>query len=108
MPLLRCLGRSHSAQGQSGRISREPEAPGGPMMTTATPSSLPPGTMGLPFIGETRAFGRNPFRFLDDRQKRYGNVFKSSLFGRKIVFLAGTDGAEAFYRSDNISRARAH
>jgi cytochrome P450 len=64
--------------------------------------------MGLPFIGETLAFGRNPFRFLEDRQKRHGNVFKSSLFGRKIVFLAGTDGAEAFYNAENISRSDAH
>lgn len=70
---------------------------------TATPS-LPPGTMGLPLLGETLAFGRNPFRFLEDRQKRHGNVFKSSLFGRKIVFLAGTEGAEAFYDAQNISR----
>ena len=71
-------------------------------------ASLPPGAMGLPYIGETLAFGRNPFGFLEDRQKRHGNVFKSRLFGRNIVFLAGLEGAEAFYNADNISRADAH
>jgi cytochrome P450 len=64
--------------------------------------------MGLPLLGETLAFGQNPFRFLEDRRKRHGNVFKSSLFGRKIVFLAGTEGAQAFYDAQNISRADAH
>src|SRR5450755_843895 len=54
------------------------------------------------------AFGRNPFGFLEDRQKLYGNVFKSSLFGRRIIFLAGTEGAEAFYDGANISREDAH
>jgi cytochrome P450 len=78
------------------------------MSTTATPASLPPGSMGLPFLGETLAFGKNPFRFLEERRERHGNVFKSSLFGRKIVFLAGTQGAEAFYDAQNISRADAH
>jgi cytochrome P450 len=35
-------------------------------------------------------------------------VFKSSVFGRKVVFLAGTGRAEAFYTPENISRADAH
>src|SRR5258708_6406131 len=78
------------------------------MTMTTAPASLPPGTMGLPFLGETLAFGKNPFRFLEERQKLHGNVFKSSLFGRRIVFLAGTEGAEAFYDAQNISRADAH
>jgi len=71
-------------------------------------SPLPPGSMGLPLAGETLAFVSNVFGFLDDRQKRYGNVFKSSVLGRKIVFLAGTEGAEAFYNRENISRSDAH
>jgi retinoid hydroxylase len=64
--------------------------------------------MGLPLLGETPAFIGNVYRFLTDRQQRYGNVFKSSALGRKIVFLAGTEGAEAFYNPENISRADAH
>ena len=65
---------------------------------TGTPTlALPPGTLGLPYLGETLAFLRNPFRFLEDRQRRHGHVWKSRLLGRRIVFLAGTEGAQAFY-----------
>ena len=69
---------------------------------------LPPGAMGLPLIGETMPFIRDPFHFLTERQQRYGNVFKSSAVGRRLVFLAGTEGAEAFYDDDNITRLRAN
>ena len=64
--------------------------------------------MGLPLAGETLVFLRNPFRFLEDRQARYGPVFKSHVFGRRIVFLSGIEGAEAFYDTENISRSKAH
>jgi retinoid hydroxylase len=64
--------------------------------------------MGLPLLGETLAFVRNPYRFLEERQARHGNVFKSNVVGRKVVFLAGVDGAEAFYDGENISREDAH
>jgi retinoid hydroxylase len=64
--------------------------------------------MGLPFLGETRSFVRNPYAFLEERRRRYGNVFRSSVVGRKVVFVAGTDGAESFYDPDNVGRERAH
>jgi cytochrome P450 len=64
--------------------------------------------MGLPLLGESPAFLSNMFRFLSDRQKRHGNVFKSNVLGRKVVFLAGIEGAEAFYNAENISRSDAH
>jgi retinoid hydroxylase len=73
-----------------------------------TIAPLPPGSLGFPLLGETPAFLRNIFLFLEQRRQRYGNVFKSSALGRKIVFLAGIDGAEAFYDPENISRADAH
>jgi retinoid hydroxylase len=71
-------------------------------------ASLPPGRMGLPLVGETLAFVRNPYAFLEERRRRYGDVFRSNVVGRKVVFLAGTEGAEAFYDPDNIGRERAH
>jgi retinoid hydroxylase len=69
---------------------------------------LPPGAMGLPLLGETLAFLQNPFAFLEERQRRHGDVWKSRLLGRRIVFLSGIEGASAFFDDDNISRADAH
>jgi cytochrome P450 len=64
--------------------------------------------MGLPLLGETMAFVRNPYRFLDVRRGRYGEVFTSNVTGRRLVFLSGFAGAAAFFDGDNISRADAH
>ena len=50
----------------------------------------------------------SPFLFLDERKRRYGDVFKSRVLGRDIVFMAGLNAAEAFYDPDNISRSDAH
>jgi hypothetical protein len=69
-------------------------------------SRLPPGSMGLPLVGETPAFVRNPYRFLEVRRDRYGDVFKSSVTGRRVVFLSGIEGASAFYDPENIGRGR--
>lgn len=71
------------------------------------PAELP-GSMGLPLLGETPAFLSNVFRFLDQRRERHGPVFKSHVLGRRVAFLSGIEGAEAFYRSENITRADAH
>jgi retinoid hydroxylase len=71
-------------------------------------SRLPPGWMGLPLVGETLAFVRNPYGFLEVRRDRYGDIFKSNVTGRRVVFLSGIEGASAFYNPENISRADAH
>jgi cytochrome P450 len=76
-------------------------------MTADGRGPLPPGRLGLPFLGETLALQRDPFRFLEERQRRHGNVFTSRVLGRRVAFLAGAEGARAFY-SDSISRADAH
>lgn len=64
--------------------------------------------MGLPLVGETWAFLRDPYTFLEERQRRYGDVFRSAVLGRRVVFLAGVGGAETFYDPDLISRSDAH
>jgi cytochrome P450 len=71
-------------------------------------ASLPPGRLGLPWLGETLALLRNPLAFLHVRERRYGPVFKSRVLGRPTVFLGSREGAEAFYDAENISRDDAH
>ncbi|CAM8975396.1 unnamed protein product [Rhodiola kirilowii] len=52
---------------------------------------LPPGNLGLPFIGETlqliSAYRKeNPEPFVDERIKKFGNIFTTHVFGEATVF----------------------
>ncbi|KAL6848332.1 hypothetical protein ACP4OV_021626 [Aristida adscensionis] len=54
---------------------------------------LPPGSLGLPLLGETmQFFAPNPTcdvsPFVKDRVKRYGAIFKTSIVGRPVVVSA--------------------
>ncbi|XP_021748907.1 cytochrome P450 90A1-like [Chenopodium quinoa] len=55
------------------------------------PNTLPPGKMGLPFIGETlqliSAFkSDNPEPFTDERVGRFGPIFLTHLFGEPTIY----------------------
>lgn len=54
---------------------------------------LPPGQMGLPFLGETLGFIRDP-QFIADRYQQHGPIFKSRILGRPTVFFVGPEAAE--------------
>jgi retinoid hydroxylase len=62
--------------------------------------TLPPGRMGLPFIGESIQYLRDPEGFIAERQQRYGNVFKTHLFGRPTITLIGADAARFLFSND--------
>lgn len=54
---------------------------------------LPPGSLGLPFIGETLQLisaykTENPEPFVDKRVNRYGTIFTTHIFGEPTVFSA--------------------
>ncbi|CAN8298272.1 unnamed protein product [Cochlearia groenlandica] len=54
---------------------------------------LPPGSLGLPLIGETLQLisaykTENPEPFIDERVNRYGSVFMTHIFGEPTVFSA--------------------
>jgi hypothetical protein len=66
-------------------LRTQPAGAGAPMASNAV-SSLPPGSMGLPVLGDTFAFARNPFGYLDDRHQRHGPVFKARLLGPEHRF----------------------
>jgi cytochrome P450 len=55
----------------------------------ATTNPLPPGSSGLPLLGETLAFASNPFAFIHRRRERFGDVFRTSILGRPTVFFSG-------------------
>jgi cytochrome P450 len=62
--------------------------------------AIPPGSLGLPVIGETRAFftERN---FALKRHERYGSVFKTNILGQTTIFLQGADGNRFILSNEN-------
>src|SRR5436190_19278014 len=60
---------------------------------------LPPGKMGLPFLGETRAWLKNPYDFFETRTRELGPVWKTRILGRNFICLAGPE-AVGFARDE--------
>lgn len=59
-------------------------------------TALPPGRDGLPLLGETLPFAKNPFGFIEKRLAEHGRVFRSYVLGRKAAVITGPDAAGAF------------
>src|SRR5664279_588124 len=71
-------------------------------MATANP--LPPGSNGLPLLGETLAFASNPFAFIHQRRARFGDVFRTSILGKPTVFIAGPTRAGIWLDETKVQR----
>ncbi|XP_058087734.1 abscisic acid 8'-hydroxylase 2 isoform X2 [Magnolia sinica] len=69
---------------------------------------IPPGSCGFPLMGETLEFlaannsSRGFYDFVRIRRQRYGNCFKTSIFGKTHVFVSSTEAAKAVLGSDFI------
>jgi len=74
------------------------------MSSLPTNTSLPPGRDGIPVLGETLTFVKNPFRFIEDRLAAHGRVFRSSILGRKTAIVAGPDAAGRFIDANVVMR----
>ncbi|GAA0146371.1 oxygenase [Lithospermum erythrorhizon] len=62
--------------------------------SSSSRASLPPGSMGWPYIGETiQLYSQDPNVFFTTRQKRYGEIFKSRILGYPCVMLASPEAA---------------
>lgn len=68
---------------------------------TTNPLPLPPGRRGLPLLGETLSFLRSPLAFNQERRARFGDVFRTHLFGAPTVFLAGADANRWIFAGEN-------
>ena len=62
--------------------------------------TLPPGSFGLPIVGETLSFLNDP-AFADKRQEKYGSIFKSHILGRPSVVMVGPE-ANRFILSSHM------
>ncbi|KAJ4842770.1 hypothetical protein Tsubulata_010759, partial [Turnera subulata] len=70
-------------------------------------TTLPPGKMGWPFIGETLEFAMSsrrgaPGKFVNDRMSKYsGEVFKTSLLGEDMAVFCGASGNKFLFSKEN-------
>lgn len=68
------------------------------MATSSLP--LPPGRLGLPWIGETLSFLKDSLGFTRTRQRAHGPIFKSHLFGRPTVLMGGPDAMRFVFTNE--------
>ncbi len=61
---------------------------------------LPPGNFGLPVIGESIEFLRDP-DFTKKRQEKYGYVFKTHIFGQPTILAMGADANKHIFTNEN-------
>ncbi|BAZ37881.1 cytochrome P450 [Calothrix sp. NIES-4101] len=61
---------------------------------------LPPGDFGLPLIGESIDFLRDP-NFTKKRQEKYGSVFKTHIFGQPTIVAIGADANKYIFTNEN-------
>lgn len=74
------------------------------MSTTAAAKPLPPGSFGLPLLGETLPFIKDTAKFLEQRFAEHGPIFKTSLFGDRVVCLGGREGFAHFLEDRYFTR----
>jgi cytochrome P450 len=72
-----------------------------------TKTTLPPGSLGLPFLGESleflSAYKANRFMedFINPRMAKYGQVFKTHILFSSIVFLGPPEGNKFLFSNEN-------
>jgi cytochrome P450 len=67
---------------------------------------LPPGSTGLPLLGETLPFLKDGFGFVASRTARHGPIWQTRILGRRTAVLAGPDASGRFIDSE-VQRAGA-
>jgi hypothetical protein len=53
-----------------------------------------PGSQGLPVIGETIAWRRDPLKFLQRHYSRYGRIFRSNIYDHPEITMLGPQANE--------------
>src|SRR5262249_42257214 len=67
-----------------------------------------PGRLGLPLIGDTLAFVRDPAGFLQERARELGPVFRIHVFGAPTACFVGPEAFALVLDDKNVARAGAN
>src|SRR5579862_3818416 len=73
-------------------------------MSPERSNTLPPGSTGLPGLGETLSFLKDPYAFVRDRAAAHGPIFRTSLFGHRTAVVIGADAAARFIDPELVER----
>lgn len=74
------------------------------MLPAMADKNLPPGSLGLPFLGETLEWVRDPFTFMETRFNKYGPIFKTRLLGDNMIAFGTPESFTAFLDTNNVTR----
>jgi cytochrome P450 len=58
----------------------------------------------MPLLGETLAFAKNPFGFIEARLSAHGRIFRTNVLGRETVVVAGPEAAGRFIDGSVVMR----
>ena len=75
-----------------------------PIVIDAAMSQPPPGSLGMPFVGETLTFLKDPFTFTLSRTKQRGPIWKTRILADTVVFFAGPEAFSFFMDASNFTR----
>ena len=67
-------------------------------------SQPPPGSLGMPYLGKSLDFLKDPFEFTLANTRAHGNVWKTRLLGDTVVFFTGPEAFSFFMDPDNFTR----
>src|SRR5438128_6753312 len=70
----------------------------------ARAETLPPGSNGLPFLGETFPLLKDMFGFIHRKMVQHGTIFRTRVLFRPTVFLAGQKANETWIDERIIQR----
>jgi cytochrome P450 len=66
---------------------------------------LPPGSNGLPLLGETLLLLRDGFGFVEERARRHGPIFRTRILGRPTAVITGPEATALFIDGARVQRA---
>ncbi|NES04524.1 MAG: cytochrome P450 [Okeania sp. SIO2F4] len=62
---------------------------------------LPPGNLGLPFIGKNKIFRKNYQYSMKEIHQKYGSLYKTRILGKKFIYFQGYEAVKFVLTNEN-------